>query len=612
MALAGELLFAGQGPRLIALDVSDPADPRQAGESDALPGLVENVIVRDGIAYITAGKMLLQLDVRDPAHIIHQGQTELPAPGHILLRDDIIYAGGRTAEQRGAGGTTYESFMATVDVSGEPALLDVVDVPYDVFTLAIAGDQLYIGHDQGISRLDVSDPARIAEPVQGPPVTEPYRLRVYGDTLLVGGYLELIAFDVSDPQAPERIWTEENPELGTVRDFAVANDRTYTVGWQPAGAFIPTSVTVPIAEPLPEPAYQATAGSVGIIAAEGRLYRMDRRTLSIESENDGDPALLGAYTALSGGDIVIDEETLFAANRDWILLSRLDNDYVDAYRLPALSLIDRHTFPAVGQEGTAGLSTITLYGDNLYLSGSMELRIVSGDILAPLGAVLSTSQDELIILGQQALRRTSIPVVNAIAYLDGSSGGTEYIVRFDVSDPATIVELDRTPLRPNLRVVDMDATADWLALSLDSTLEGGRDSLALYDLTGEAPALATEIEVAGAPSEIKIGDNSLLAGGGDLAGEANAGLEIYSLPDLALLGQAEMPTVHEIDLLGNLALLTMKQDARLLAVDLGDPANPRIVGAFDLPDGEGEIAAADPFVVVGSEAMGLFLLHPGR
>ena len=213
MALVGDLIFAGQGPRLVVLDISNPAVPRKISESDVLPGLVDNVIVRNGTAYITAGKLFMQLDVSDPVRMLHQGQTELPSPGRILLRDNIVYAGGQTAQFRDPDGTTYESYIATVDVSGEPKLVGEIVVPYDVATLALAGNQLFIGHDQGISRLDVSDLSRLSNPVPGPRVNEADILRVYGSTLLVGGYSEIIAYDVADPQAPEICGRKKEPSL---------------------------------------------------------------------------------------------------------------------------------------------------------------------------------------------------------------------------------------------------------------------------------------------------------------------------------------------------------------------------------------------------------------
>jgi hypothetical protein len=583
--------------------------PRKISESDVLPGLVDNVIVRNGTAYITAGKLFMQLDVSDPVRMLHQGQTELPSPGRILLRDNIVYAGGQTAQFRDPDGTTYESYIATVDVSGEPKLVGEIVVPYDVATLALAGNQLFIGHDQGISRLDVSDLSRLSNPVPGPRVNEADILRVYGSTLLVGGYSEIIAYDVADPQAPEHMWTEERAELGVVRDFAVLNDRIYTVGWQPAAAFTPTSVAVQMADPLPEPDYYSAAGSVGIIAVAERLYRIDQRTLSIEDISSGEPALLGSYTALSGGDMAIDENVLFVANRTRHLLSGLDQDYVDTYHVPDLSPLDQFALPPVGEQGTEGFSSITLYDDRLYLFGSLEMRAVSSDSFTQLSALQSSRQDELILLGQQSWRKISIPVVNNVAYLYGSIGEQEYIVQFDVSDPANIVELDRLPLRSGLRVVDIDATEDWLVVSLDSVVESSRDSLVLYDLTGEAPSILAEIEVTSAPTEIQIGDNILLAGSGVLANQTDGILESYSLPTLALLGQAQIPHIHEIFLLEDFALITMSQDSRLLAVELDDPANLQVAGIFDLPDDEGEIAVSGDFIVVGNEEMGLFVLR---
>jgi hypothetical protein len=237
------------------------------------------------------------------------------------------------------------------------------------------------------------------------------------------------------------------------------------------------------------------------------------------------------------------------------------------------------------------------------------MRAVSSDSFTQLSALQSSRQDELILLGQQSWRKISIPVVNNVAYLYGSIGEQEYIVQFDVSDPANIVELDRLPLRSGLRVVDIDATEDWLVVSLDSVVESSRDSLVLYDLTGEAPSILAEIEVTSAPTEIQIGDNILLAGSGVLANQTDGILESYSLPTLALLGQAQIPHIHEIFLLEDFALITMSQDSRLLAVELDDPANLQVAGIFDLPDDEGEIAVSGDFIVVGNEEMGLFVLR---
>ncbi len=545
----------------------------------------------------------MQLDVSDPAHVILQGQIELPSAGRILLRDNIIYAGGLITQYRDVSGRTtgYESYIATVHVSEDLNLLDTIQISQNVIDLALVGDYLFIAQERGLSRLDISNPSQIGDPVRGPRVVDPHRLKVFGNTLLVVSYTELVAFDVSDPQTPDSLWIEENVELGVVHDFAVLNDHIYTVGWQPAGAFIPTRVAIQISESLTEPDYYSTSGTVGIIAAEGLLYRMDQRTVSIEDSSSG--ALIGSYTALSGGDIAINDDVLYVANRTRELFSGMDQDYVDAYYFPDLSLIGQHAFPQLGEPGTAGLSAITLHEGSLYLFGSLEMRVVSPKTFIQLGRVRSTTQDDLVLLSRPGV---STPVVNSITYLYGSTGEQEYIVRFDVSKPANLVELDRIPLTPDLRVVDIDATEDWLVISLRSTVEAGQDFLALYDLTSEVPLAITEIEVANAPTEVKIEDNTLLATSGDLV---NSILAMYSLPDLALLAQIGIPYVHEIEFLSDLVLITMEQDSRLLALDLSNRANPQVVGAFDLPDGAGEIAVSDESTVVGNEEMGLFVLQ---
>src|SRR5258706_4563784 len=52
VALHENLAFLGQGPRLVALDISDLTHIQAKSQSEVLPGLVENVIIQDETAYV--------------------------------------------------------------------------------------------------------------------------------------------------------------------------------------------------------------------------------------------------------------------------------------------------------------------------------------------------------------------------------------------------------------------------------------------------------------------------------------------------------------------------------------------------------------------------------
>ncbi len=68
VAAAGNLAYVGVGPRLYILDVTDPANPQVVGVSGMLPGVIEDLVVGDGVVYAAAGEAgLWVIDVTDAA-----------------------------------------------------------------------------------------------------------------------------------------------------------------------------------------------------------------------------------------------------------------------------------------------------------------------------------------------------------------------------------------------------------------------------------------------------------------------------------------------------------------------------------------------------------------
>lgn len=594
MALAGDILFAGQGPRLIALRVDNPAQPQLLGQSAPLPGLVHAVLVREQTAYLSAGRYLMLLDVSDPAHMRERARLELPAAGAILLREDIIYAAGLVSRhyefRDGRDINTYQSYLAAVDVAGAPRLLDVHLIPYPISAIALNDPVLYIGlpePGQPLLALDVSDPAAIGNLTMLPlPVEVAYTLRVYGDTLIVGGYYELAAFDVREPLQPQHLWREEGSDLGTVYDFAVAGGQLHTVGWQAAGGYIPAQTAVTLPEPLPEPAYLSPTGQAGIVALGEHLY--------IIHPSWAADSTLGDYHPLTGGPLAVHGDVLYVAHADH------QNGRVDSYRLPELAPLATFLFEPVEEESSRAIYGLTVADDRLYLSGWKEVQIVDATgftLLGHLGAPLLPSYE--------GWRGVSLPVVGDMAII--STGGTsdrDGLIRFDVGDPANPRQLGTIRLNPHLRVSELAATEKWLAVSLYSTEVDGQDYLAFYDMQGEAPQLIANIAVMQAPSALQFSDDLLLAGGDSLS--------LYRLPEPALLAELPMPGVFAMHIVDQIALISLRQDNRLLAVDISDPAAPQVAGAFDLAAGESYLATAGDTIIAGSESMGLYLLQIQR
>jgi len=110
LAVEGGRAYLGVGPRLVVLDVSNPAQPAELGRSEALPDLVYGVAVRPPYAYVAAGVGggLQVLDIRDPADIRVAGALDTPAAardvvvrdGRAYLADDVVTKAGLPASLR--------------------------------------------------------------------------------------------------------------------------------------------------------------------------------------------------------------------------------------------------------------------------------------------------------------------------------------------------------------------------------------------------------------------------------------------------------------------------------------------------------------------------------
>lgn len=158
LAVDGNTVYLGVGPRVLAVDVSDPTSPQMLGQSPVLPGVVHGIDLAGGYAMIAAGAGLHLLDVRAPAQL--QVAGTLPLEGEAQQ----VSAGPQTAvavagacQEEACGGS-----LVVVDpvVPSAPQLvgqLELPDLPVDVEGSA---ELLVVGHGSGVTTVDASDPAQ--------------------------------------------------------------------------------------------------------------------------------------------------------------------------------------------------------------------------------------------------------------------------------------------------------------------------------------------------------------------------------------------------------------------------------------------------------------------
>jgi hypothetical protein len=540
----------------------------------------------------------------------------LPAAGSLLWQDDIIYAAGLIAsqyvEQDGSSSRYFESYVATIDVNGPPRLLDQVTLPYNIYTMTLVDDILYLGmgHQlaQGTLGFEVSNPVQLGDPIPIPLAARVvYSMRAYGNTLLVGGNYELAAFDVSNPRRPHTLWREEGAEIAQVYDFAVWNGQVHTLGWQAAGAFIPAQAVIDLPQPLPDPAVVTPVGittslqrGFGLLVVEDHLFRLLESSLSVFRLGDEEQSFIGGYTPPLGGPAVISDDMVYVG---------LETGYIARYRLPDLAPVDQTSLPQ--------RAIYSLTGDNgrLYLTGDDALYIYDTADLTLLGQFDGEGEDGRSFLFQQVWRHIPLPVVDNIiyAFAQSATSGREMILLLDVSDPTQPEEVDSILLDRGLRIEALTANERWLVVSLHAFDTAEQDhSLIIYEHANGALTEIRAIPQPLTPTTLWLQGDLLLAGGGGTFRD-DGFLQLYQMPDGLALTSRRMPGVYDA-VMGedNLALVTTQTDRRLLVFDFTDPVLPQAVGAFDLPYHRGHLAVAGAYVLVSDPVMGLYLLRLER
>ncbi|MHC1781660.1 MAG: LVIVD repeat-containing protein [Anaerolineaceae bacterium] len=208
IAVSGKTAVMGQGPRIITLDISDSAAPRQVDESEVMPGLVMGIEIRDDLVYATSMYGGLNIfDISDPANIktVSSIAPEIAGCNGITLDGDIAYM------------ACNASGLFIVDITDpqKPAILyQNTKGTGAVFSIAKAGDFVYMTNAtaQGLDIYNVVDPANPAH--EGvfstgdipDPLAEGGQfssVRVCGNNLCLGGDPQgLAVLDISDPADP--------------------------------------------------------------------------------------------------------------------------------------------------------------------------------------------------------------------------------------------------------------------------------------------------------------------------------------------------------------------------------------------------------------------------
>ncbi|MBI2918848.1 MAG: hypothetical protein HYY01_12770 [Chloroflexi bacterium] len=421
VAVQGDYAYVGVGLRLIVLDISNPANPREVGATEPFGWYVEDVAVVGNTAFVAAGGAGIYIvGISDPAHPAVIGSYDTPG-----YAESVVVAAEYAYVADGPAG------LRVVDIGdlAHPAEVgDAYSMNY-AFDVAVEGRYAFIAAaGAGLLVADISDPSRPREIGSLDTPGYAYGVAVSGSTVYVAdGWGGLRVVDIADASRPREAGFADTP--GWAFDIAVKDGVAYVAdGW---GGLRVLDVTKPAA-PAEVGSHQPDGAFASSLAVSGnRIYVADREAglRILDTSAPARPVQLAHYRPLGyAADVAA------AGNYAYVAAGQ--------YGLRVVDMSDPTRPREVGSETALGWAeTIAVAGQHAYVGtfpypngGWDGLQVVN--IADPAHPKLVSS------LAIEPGVARDIVVRDGIAYIPDEWG----LQLIDVSDPLTPVKLSFTDL----------------------------------------------------------------------------------------------------------------------------------------------------------------------
>lgn len=605
LALVGDLVYLGVGPRVLAVDVSNPSAPTEVARSGVLAGVVESIAPAGQFLFVATGTEIVVLE-QPPAggeQLTTVGRLDLAPHEAVSLHLDgsVLYVGTAVRRRDEAGmPLPFEQSggAAVLDVSRPeaPNLLALLEIDEPAAGVVLLGDHLVTS---ARTVIDVSDPARLRVLDAGG--GNPPPIREGGERIVYAGRW---ALDLTNPAAPVAVADFLTP--ATRVDALLPAGNVMLTMWLACdvgvcrGDVSAAPLSLPGGERAPSTLDDQLAFREGLVYAAGFLDGEERGLAIYELIVGDEPslALLGELrppgpsidAALAG------DGRIYSVDNDRSLL------VLDASDPARISETARWRAKPVGT-GRMRLTGVAL--DEVrglaYLSAWDEgLRVVDVETLTEVGAVEMSVIDAQLAGGTvyapefygglRVVEGGKVGAPREVGSAEGNEVGdaitvlgdlaviahTRAITVYDVSDrtePRKLARLELPGLAGGIAGVD-----SYLLIAHDGCRDDSscRPGLHIVDLSDpRAPQLVSSVPTGAALRDVTIAET---ADGQRLA---------YALGD-------------GIDGAG----------VGLWTFDLSDIENPQAVGYLPLAGLPSRIVVAGEFVLVSADAGGLYVLSP--
>lgn len=544
IAVQGNFAYIGVGPRLVVVDISDPANPIQVGASAVLDDFVLGVAISGTVAFAAAGGAGLQVvDIANPL-----APAVIGAWHSLGMAEGVAVAGDVAYVANGPYG------LRVVDVSNPAAPVEIAhafDMNY-VYDVALSGRYAYLAAaGAGLLIVDISNPAYPVEMGH-------YDTPGYAHTVAVSGGLAYVAdqwgglkvINVADPLQPALFGALQTQ--GWAFDVTLAGNKAYI-----ADAFNGLRVVN-----ISDPAHPAeisglewgSSNAIGVVTAGSQAYLADRKNglRVINVANPAQPAQTGFLKLFDTARMVVMEGdyAYVAAGFNGVRILNMSNPLrpveVGAYEFSAFAELIK----VVGER----LYVCTNYSSNF---GGMGVHVV--DISNP-------TQPRQISYYDWVGECRGIAVVGNLGYF-ADAGGLKIVDFSDLANPLLVGNTQEwagsIQIQGNLAFV-AQISSGWK----------------IYDITdpGDIQTVASVPEASGWTQDVKVADSLAYVRVGD-------GIRIYDVSysaSPAFLSSLSIPSGKSglLEVAGDRVYVT-KSDLGFEVLDVSDPLHPASISQVD-------------------------------
>lgn len=560
LTVSGTTAYVGIGPRLAAIDVSNPYAPRWLGQSPVLPYPVQDVFVSGGLGYVVTGAGGLHiLDLANPQDI--RVRATLDAFGFakaVHVANGLAYVA-----DFGAG-------LALVDVHDPdlPTLRGRYPTRGGPHAVDVIGSLAYVADDSsGLLIIDASNPAspQLRGAIKSAGVA--LDVQVVGTIAYLAYHNQgLRTIDVSNPAAPQRLGRVHTP--GLAQAVRVSGTTAYVADGDRLLVIDASNPAFPVV------IVSSRTVAANVAVADARVLVTDRRQLHIfEASSPGVLLRRSTFAFVGAAQAVAVSGTVgyVASRTDGLAIFDL-GDLTRPRRLSAL--------PATGP-----LLDVATAGSRAIAVGPAGLHVV--DVSQVAAPVLRGS----LALPGQARR---VALAGNLAVVAAAWGGVHLV---DVTNPQVPV---RRATYPSASAVGVDVAGSLAFVAAGKTLlvlDVTNPAAPVLRSTTLLPGWGMDVAVQGSYAYVAAAEDGLLI------------LDISNPAAPVLRGTLATTNAVGITVDGAYASIADNHGGVVVA-DVTNPAQPVRVAVFDTPGLVRSLTSLGEQLIIADDYGGLAVWSP--